>query len=60
MVEEILCEARRQKRSIVDLCEHFGVRRFRAKFTRQNDFLQKNRRIQIGAPISLQVVRIIS
>ena len=44
MVVEILCEARRQKRSIVDLCEHFGVRYTRAKFTRQNDFnaLQAN------------------
>ena len=35
---------RRQKRSIVDLCEHFGVRCTRAKFTNQNDFsgLQAN------------------
>ena len=38
MIEEILCDARRQKRSIVDLCEHFGVRCTRAKFTNQNDF----------------------
>ena len=38
VIEEILCEARRQKRSIVDLCEHFGVRCSRAKFTNQNDF----------------------
>ena len=38
MIEEIMCEARRQKRSIVDLCEHFGVRCTRAKFTNQNDF----------------------
>ena len=29
---------RRQKRSIVELCEHFGDRRARAKFTNQNDF----------------------
>ena len=40
MMEEILCDARRQKRSIVDLCEHFGDRRARAKFTNQN-FLPK-------------------
>ena len=39
MIEEILCDARRQKRSIVELCEHFGDRRARAKFTNQNDFL---------------------
>ena len=29
---------RRQIRSIVSLCEEFGVRRTRAKFTNQNDF----------------------
>ena len=29
---------RRQKRSIVEPCEHFGVRRTRAKRTHQNDF----------------------
>ena len=28
MAEEILCEARRQIRSIVSLCEEFGDRRF--------------------------------
>ena len=33
-----LCDARRRKRSIVELCEHFGVRRTRAKRTHQNDF----------------------
>ena len=38
MIEEILCDARRQIRSIVSLCEEFGVRRTRAKFTNQNDF----------------------
>ena len=38
MMEEILCDARRQIRSIVKLCEEFGVRRTRAKFTHQNDF----------------------
>ena len=38
MIEEILCEARRQKRSIVNLCEHFDIRCTRAKFTNQNDF----------------------
>ena len=27
MIEEILCEDRRQIRSIVSLCEEFGVRR---------------------------------
>ena len=42
MVVEISCEARRQIRSIVDLCEEFGVRRLRAKFTHQNDFLGLN------------------
>ena len=39
VIEEILCEARRQKRSIVDLCEHFGDRRTRAKRAHKNDFL---------------------
>ena len=38
MIEEILCDARRQIRSIVNLCEEFGDRRTRAKFTNQNDF----------------------
>ena len=38
MVEEILREARRQIRSIVSLCEEFGVRRTRAKRANQNDF----------------------
>ena len=38
MIEEILCDARRQKRSIVNLSEHFCDRRARAKFTNQNDF----------------------
>ena len=45
MVVEILCEARRQIRSIVDLCEEFGVRRLRAKFTHQNDFLGLNTKV---------------
>ena len=40
MIELFLCKARRQIRSIVNLCEHFSVRRSRAKFTNQNDFLQ--------------------
>lgn len=31
MIEEILGEARRQKRSIVGLCEHFGSPTTRAK-----------------------------
>ena len=35
-----LCDVRRQKRSIVNLCEHFGVRHIRAKRTHQNDFRQ--------------------
>ena len=39
MVEEILCDVRRQIRSIVNLCEKFGVRHTRAKFTHQNNFL---------------------
>ena len=38
MVEEILCDARQQIRSIVNLCEEFVVRRSRAKFTQQNNF----------------------
>ena len=38
MIEEILCETRSRKRSIVELCEHFGYRSSRAKFTNQNDF----------------------
>ena len=38
MIEEILCDARQQIRSIVNLCEEFAVRRTRAKFTNQNDF----------------------
>ena len=43
MIRLFSCDARRQKRSIVDLCEHFGVRRTRAKFTNQNNF-PKNRK----------------
>ena len=39
MVVEILCDARRRKRSLLCVNEHFGDRRTRAKFTRQNDFL---------------------
>ena len=38
MIEEILCDTRLQIRSIVELCEEFGVRSARAKFTSQNDF----------------------
>ena len=38
MIEEILCDARQQIRSIVNLCEEFAIRRTRAKFTNQNDF----------------------
>ena len=44
MMRLFLCEARRRKRSIVDLCEHFGVRRSRAKRTHQNDFTKKGLR----------------
>ena len=44
MIEEILCDTRRQIRSIVNLCEEFGVRSARAKFTNQNDFLSAERR----------------
>ena len=47
MVEEILCEARRQIRSIVGLCEEFGVRRYRAKFTHQNDFFNKKNALRV-------------
>ena len=39
IIEEILCDVRRQTRSIVELCEEFSVRHYRAKFTSQNDFL---------------------
>ena len=39
MIVEILCDARRQIRSIVSLCEEFGVRSVRAKFANQNDYL---------------------
>ena len=38
MIELFLCEARRQIRSIVDLCEDFDVRRSRTKRANQNDF----------------------
>jgi hypothetical protein len=38
MIEEILCDVRRQIRSIVRLCEEFDDRYIRAKFTNQNDF----------------------
>ena len=38
MMRLFLCEARRRKRSIVSLCEHFGDRSSRAKRTHQNDF----------------------
>ena len=41
MIVLFLCNARRQKRSIVSLCEHFGVRSIRAKRANQNDFSQK-------------------
>ena len=41
MVVEILCDARRRKRSLLCVNEHFGDRRTRAKFTRQNDLSQK-------------------
>ena len=37
MIEEILCEARLQIRSILNVCEEFGVRRFCAEHTNQND-----------------------
>ena len=38
MIELFSCDARRQIRSIVSLCEEFGVRRTRAKFYTQNNF----------------------
>ena len=38
MIRLFLCDARRQIRSIVGLCEEFGVRRTRAKRANQNDF----------------------
>ena len=38
VIELFLCDARRQIRSIVDLCEEFGVRHTRAKRANQNDF----------------------
>ena len=33
-----LCDIRRQNRNIVNLCEDFGVRHYRAKRIHQNDF----------------------
>ena len=39
MIELFLCDVRRQKRSIADLREHFGVRHTRAKRANQNFFL---------------------
>ena len=39
MIGLFLCDARRQKCSIANLCEHFGVRHTRAKRDNQNDFL---------------------
>ena len=41
MVVEILCDARRRKRSLLCVNEHLGDRRTRAKFTRQNDLSRK-------------------
>gem|GEM_PF-6941928 len=38
MIELFLCDVRRQKRSIVNLCEHFVVRHSRAKRANQNGF----------------------
>ena len=38
MIELFLCDARRQNRSIVSLCEDFGVRSTRAKRANQNEF----------------------
>ena len=38
MIRLFLCEARRQIRSIVSLCEEFGDRSSRAKRVNQNDF----------------------
>ena len=46
MIEEILCKARRQIRSIVNLCEEFGVRRSCAKFTDQNFLPKKSSMIE--------------
>ena len=40
MIELFSCEARRQIRSIVSLCEEFGARCTRAKRANQNDFLE--------------------
>ena len=37
MTRLFLCDARRQIRSIVKLCEDFGDRRIRAKRAHQND-----------------------
>ena len=38
MVEEILCDVRRQIRSIVNLCEEFGRPTQSAKFNNQSNF----------------------
>ena len=53
MVEEILCDARRQIRSIVGLCEEFGTRRIRAEFTHQNNsyLIRKEKRLMFLSAI---------
>ena len=38
MIRLFLRDARRQKRSILEVCEHFGDRSVRAKRANQNNF----------------------
>ena len=44
MMRLFLCDVRRQIRSIVGLCEHFSIRRPRAKRAHQNSNQSKNRK----------------
>ena len=39
MSEQILCDVRRQIRSIAILCKEFDVRHTRAKYAAYNDYL---------------------
>ena len=41
MIEEMLCEARERKRSIVRLCKHFHHSMFSYKRSNQNNFCLK-------------------
>ena len=50
MIELFLCDVRRQKRNIVNLCEHFGIRHTRAKRANQNGFFISSRKVQSKCP----------